>query len=254
VVDARDTLASVGQVRTDGNRFVPAGRRPHMEFDDFVLTAATDDLAAEPAAREHADAVEFRMDLAADPRPALAEYDGDLPLIVTNRADWEGGAAADADDRLDALATASEHPQVVAVDLELRSLVGESPGPDAEWVAARARANDTRVVASVHDFETMPPDLDDLLTRAAEVGDVGKLAATAESRADTLALLSATHRATEAGHRVATMAMGDAGRHTRAVAPLYGSKIGYAPVDPADATAPGQYDLATLAELVETLS
>jgi len=28
------------------------------------------------------------------------------------------------------------------------------------------------------------------------------------------------------------MAMGEAGRHSRAVAPLYGSKIGYAPVRP----------------------
>jgi 3-dehydroquinate dehydratase-1 len=52
---------------------------------------------------------------------------------------------------------------------------------------------------------------------------------------------------------VATMAMGEAGRHSRAVAPLYGSRIGYAPVDPADATAPGQYDLETLRGLVETL-
>ena len=54
-------------------------------------------------------------------------------------------------------------------------------------------------------------------------------------------------------HTVATMAMGEPGRHSRAVAPLYGSKIGYAPVHPADATAPGQYDLATLRQLVEQL-
>ncbi|MFC6730537.1 type I 3-dehydroquinate dehydratase, partial [Natronoarchaeum mannanilyticum] len=42
-------------------------------------------------------------------------------------------------------------------------------------------------------------------------------------------------------------------RHSRAVAPLYGSRIAYAPVDAEDATAPGQYDLATLRELVEQL-
>ncbi|EMA31721.1 3-dehydroquinate dehydratase [Halobiforma lacisalsi AJ5] len=35
-----------------------------MEFDSFVLTASTADLTEEPAAREHADAIEFRMDLA----------------------------------------------------------------------------------------------------------------------------------------------------------------------------------------------
>jgi 3-dehydroquinate dehydratase-1 len=49
------------------------------------------------------------------------------------------------------------------------------------------------------------------------------------------------------------MAMGEAGRHTRVVAPLYGSRIGYAPVDPARATAPGQYDLGTLSRLVDEL-
>jgi 3-dehydroquinate dehydratase-1 len=49
------------------------------------------------------------------------------------------------------------------------------------------------------------------------------------------------------------MAMGEAGKHTRAVAPVYGSKIGYAPVDPERATAPGQFDLATLRRLVDEL-
>jgi 3-dehydroquinate dehydratase-1 len=95
--------------------------------------------------------------------------------------------------------------------------------------------------------------LDDLLATAAELGDVGKAAVTATDRNDALTVLSATHAATARGDRVATMAMGEAGRHTRAVAPLYGSKIGYAPVDPADATAPGQYDLATLSTLIERL-
>jgi 3-dehydroquinate dehydratase-1 len=47
--------------------------------------------------------------------------------------------------------------------------------------------------------------------------------------------------------------MGEAGRHSRAVAPLYGSRIAYAPVDPDRATAPGQFDLATLSDLVDRL-
>ena len=91
------------------------------------------------------------------------------------------------------------------------------------------------------------------LTEAGKYADVAKLAVTAESKADTLALLSATEQLTSHGDTVATMAMGEVGSHTRAVAPVYGSKIGYAPVDPAEATAPGQYDLETLAELVAHL-
>jgi len=223
-----------------------------MDFDSLVLAAATAELADEPAARDHADAVEFRMDLASDPLAALDDYDGDLPLIATNRDPAEGGEAdAPERERLAVLEEASAHDAVGAVDIELASL-RDDPGTA---VAATVRDNGARVIASVHDFESTPSAarLDELLGEAADHGDVGKAAVTATDRADALRVLSATHAATERGDRVATMAMGEAGRHTRAVAPLYGSKIGYAPVDPAEATAPGQYDLATLADLIDRL-
>lgn len=222
-----------------------------MEFEEFVLVASVTDLAAERRAREYADAVEFRMDLAEDPQAELASYDGELPILATNRAAWEGGEATNDQTRLDELAETVEHPAVAAIDVELRSLVSG----EADAVAERARAYGVRVVASVHDFETTPSTMDmrGKLQLAARQGDVGKMAVTAHDRSDVLDLLSVTDQLDGAGERVATMAMGEAGRHSRAVAPLYGSKIGYAPVDPEDATAPGQYDLETLAGLVEQL-
>ena len=227
-------------------------------FEEFVLAASTADLSEEPAARGHADAVEFRMDLASDPLDRLAGYDGDLPLLVTNRASWEGGEA-DGLGRYDALSDAIGHDAVAAVDVELAALRGTHPDPVEESHATAlrdaARGENVDVVASVHDFESTPEPatLVDLLAEAASEGDVGKLATTATAPADALAMIEATHEATAAGHRVATMCMGEPGRHTRAVTPVYGSKIGYAPVDPADATAPGQYPLATLRELVDGL-
>jgi len=222
-----------------------------MNFEEFRLVASLTDLDAEPEARKHADAVEFRMDLADDPLADLREYDGELPVLATNRATWEGGEAEDDDARLALLAEAAELACVGAVDVELESLA-EGGG---ERVAERARRTGTTVVASVHDFERTPPksDLRGELEAATDRGDVGKLAVTAESEADVLNLLAVTHEFASSGARVATMAMGEAGRHSRAVAPIYGSKIGYAPVDPADATAPGQYDLATLKRLVEEI-
>ena len=235
-----------------------------LHFDEFVLAASTDSLADEPAAREHADAVEFRLDLAADPLDQLAAYDGELPLIATNRAAWEGGEATDEAGRLDTLATALEDDAVAAVDLELGVLTGaaDTDAVDddvtdrAREIRASARDRNVSVIASIHDFEATPPvaELTERLRLGSEEGDIAKLAATATDRGDALDLLTATHRATAAGRRVATMGMGAAGQHTRAVAPIYGSKIGYAPVDPADATAPGQYPLATLRELVAGLT
>jgi len=222
-----------------------------MDFESFVLAASTAELGDEPAAREDADAVEFRMDLAADPLEGLAAYDGELPILATNRAEWEGGEAGDDAARLDALEAAVEHEAVAAVDVELASL----EDGDGERVVEAARHNGASVVVSTHDFEGTPgmAELQETLETACEYGDVGKLAVTANQRDDVLDLLVATRAVSVAGNAVATMAMGEPGRHSRAVAPLYGSKIGYAPVDPADATAPGQYDLGTLRGLVESL-
>ena len=222
-----------------------------LSFDEFVLAAATGDPSEEPAAREHADCVEFRMDLAGgDPLDALAGYAGDLPLLVTNRPAWEGGEAAD-EGRVADLVAAVEHGAVGAVDIELHEVVAG----DGLDVVDAARDAGVSVVVSVHDFEGTPPrdELRRLIERASDYGDVAKLAVTAESPDDTLALLAVTRAHASAGRTVATMAMGEVGRHTRVVAPLYGSRIGYAPVDPDRATAPGQYDLATLSRLVEEL-
>jgi len=222
-----------------------------MNFEAFVLAAVTANLDDEPVAREHADAVEFRMDLAADPLAQLEGYEGELPLLVTNRVQWEGGEAPNDPQRLDELESALEHPGVEAVDIELDAI----RDGDGERVVEAARERDLSVVVSVHDFERTPdPDrLRTLLTAAADYGDVGKLAVTAVTPEDVLSLLEETWRLTARGSTVATMAMGETGRHSRAVAPLYGSRIGYAPVGPADATAPGQYDLATLSKLLDTL-
>ncbi|WP_458185158.1 type I 3-dehydroquinate dehydratase [Haladaptatus sp. NG-WS-4] len=222
-----------------------------MEFDSFVLAASATALTREPRARDHADVVEFRMDLADDPLDALSTYGGKLPILATNRASWEGGEAHGDDERLDVLAAAAEYDAVAAVDVELESLLTERGAS----VSAHARENDTAVVASIHDFEATPDreEMRELLVDATDHADVGKLAVTAETRSDVLDLLAVTDTLTERGRRVATMAMGEVGRHSRAVAPLYGSKIGYAPLDSADATAPGQYELATLSRLVREL-
>ncbi|PSQ19957.1 type I 3-dehydroquinate dehydratase [Halobacteriales archaeon QS_8_69_26] len=222
-----------------------------LSFESFVLAGVTADLSEEPAAREHADAVEFRMDLAADPLAALADYDGDLPIIATDRIDVEGGDSPPGEERRDRLRTAAREPAVAAVDVEL----GVADSPAGEDLLSDLDEAGVDTVVSVHDFEGTPsPErMGSVLGAAAERGDVAKLAVTAEDPGDALQLLTVTWRQASAGNRVATMAMGEAGRHTRAVAPAYGSRIGYAPVVPAQATAPGQYDLATLAELVDRL-
>ncbi|SEW06500.1 type I 3-dehydroquinate dehydratase [Halobacterium jilantaiense] len=223
-----------------------------MDFQDFMLAATVGDLSEEPAAREHADLVEFRMDLAEDPLGALDDYDGELPVLATNRPVWEGGEADD-EGRVDALAEAARTDCVAAIDIELAALV-EDEGDGAEALAA-ARSTETASVISTHDFEGAPDlsEMADRLGEACSLGDVGKLAVTPTDRGDALDLLRVTHEYSAAGMTVATMGMGELGRHTRAVAPLYGSTLGYAPVDPEASTAPGQYSAEALRSLLSDL-
>ncbi|MFW6385036.1 MAG: type I 3-dehydroquinate dehydratase [Halodesulfurarchaeum sp.] len=227
-----------------------------MDFDSFVLAAATGDLGDESSAREHADALEFRMDFADDPVSALEEYQGELPIIATNRPVWEGGRRTDGEDRIEALREILSLEAVEAVDVELGSLKDVDAAEVSGTAVVRAAAEeDVSVIVSFHDFEATP-GLSDLAEIAADVctlGDVGKISVTAEEPGDVLDLLRVTHEFSSAGQAIATMSMGAPGRHSRIVAPFYGSKIGYAPIHRTEATAPGQFDLETMAALIDVM-
>lgn len=222
-----------------------------MEFEEFLLAASAQRLPVGPTAQSYADAIEFRLDLASEGLDALASYDGDLPVLVTNRVISEGGEAPDTRERLERLCRAIEVPAVEAVDIELDAV----QNGDGQQVLDCAADHSVATVVSVHDFEGTPPQdrLRALLSQASAHGTVAKLAVTAQMPTDVLDLLAVTHAATEDGQTVATMAMGELGSHSRVVAPLYGSRLGYAPADPADATAPGQYDLETFRRLASGL-
>ena len=219
-------------------------------FSSFTLAAAVTTLTGHHELLSDADAIEFRMDRATAPLEQLAAYDGDLPIIATNRATWEGGNAPEPD-RLTDLATAATLEPVAAIDLEYQSIRDGS----AKTTVETAADADVAVIASIHDFADTPskPTLITQLRDAAAAGDVGKLAVTATSPMDVLSLLAATDEVHRNGGRVATMAMGAIGRHSRIIAPIYGSRIGYAPIDSAEATAPGQFDLSTMRSLIDAI-
>ncbi|MFP4529864.1 MAG: type I 3-dehydroquinate dehydratase [Halodesulfurarchaeum sp.] len=225
-----------------------------VDFDSFRLAASTASLDAEPRARSHADLLEFRMDMAEAPLEALAAYDGTLDVLVTNRPEWEGGNREDGPERREELLEALTSPAVGAVDLELRALEDPRQVTDMAPVLDAARERDIPIVVSIHDYDHAPSrkTLVDFAHRGCQFGTLAKIAVTPGTHEAILELLQATHDLTQEGRTVATMAMGELGAHTRAIAPLYGSKLGYAPVDPAAATAPGQFDLETLASLLET--
>lgn len=218
-----------------------------MTLDGFALAATTNDLTREPEARGAADLVEFRMDKAEEPIAQLEAYDGELPVVATNRNQWFGGRAHDTG-RLDALFAASRFDAVAYVDLELETVRAK------EWIVGEFRGNDVDLIVSHHDFDATPERevLTAIVEQCADYGDVAKVATFPQDLSDALRLLGVLHEATQAGIDAAGIAMGELGSHTRVVGHVYGSKLGYAPLADDDSEyAPGQLPLRTLAALVE---
>ncbi|WP_255492013.1 type I 3-dehydroquinate dehydratase [Haloarcula sp. JP-L23] len=188
------------------------------------------------------------MDKAENPIEQLSAYEGELPIIATNRTRWFGGKASDAG-RLDNLFAASRFDAVEFVDIELETARAK------DWILQEFRENDVQLIISHHDFEETPSQdiLDAIIDQCAEYGDIAKVATFPQDQTDTLTLLEAINTATQKGIDVAGISMGEIGSHTRVVGHLYGSKLGYAPLQADEEDyAPGQIPLEKLEALVET--
>ncbi|MBU4491306.1 MAG: type I 3-dehydroquinate dehydratase [Euryarchaeota archaeon] len=192
-----------------------------------------------------ADIMELRIDLlGADARKILAKRKSlGLPVIITNRMKQEGGAwEVSEDGRIQKLL--SLLPLADAVDIELCA-------EKRDVVVKKAKGTGKTVIISTHDFQRTP-EIDIMLgviRESFEAGaDIAKLAVTPHSLEDVLRLLEVTLRGNGA---VCTIAMGDMGRHSRVVAPIYGSVMTYGYVD--TPTAPGQLRVDELKYMLKIL-
>jgi 3-dehydroquinate dehydratase-1 len=228
-----------------------------LEEDEAYVTAAiqSDFLEkAREAERKGADALEVRVDMYdSEALEALRRYEGGLPIIVTNRPNWEGGEFPSEspedemeEERIDELLEAIEYAE--AVDIEL-----EANQEYQERVRDKALEEDAKVIASYHDFDKTPENdgMRYVLDRGLEVGDVAKMAVKAQSREDAQRLLNITRDYSD--ENIATMAMGEKGSYTRFMAPEFGSMITYGAIDD-EGTAPGQLTVEELDEVIEILN
>jgi 3-dehydroquinate dehydratase-1 len=200
------------------------------------IVAVLGEEAAEgvPAAGE-ADMIELRLDLVKDPIPAIkaVRLATTKPIIATNRLKTEGGEFQGSErDRIELLLQAA--PYADLVDIELMASLRD------EFMA---RVNKP-VIVSYHDFQGMP-DVEEMAVILESMKNTGaslaKIAVTPKSLKDNLRILGVL---LDVDMPVSMIAMGDIGRHLRAVAPLYGSALTYGFV--AKSTAPGQMSLAEL--------
>lgn len=207
---------------------------------------------AKAAHLQGADILEIRLDLLGikDTRSALElitalKAEVNLPCIATNRLQTDGGKwEGSEEERIQLLLDAL--PVVDAVDVELAVAIVPK-----KKLIARAHELGKKVIISHHDFTSTPSmeEVRNILGMAWRCGgDIAKFAAKANSPEDTINLLQLTYEATRP---VCMIAMGDLGKHTRVIAPFYGSVLTYGTVG--EAVAPGQLSIAELRRTMKVL-
>jgi 3-dehydroquinate dehydratase-1 len=189
------------------------------------------------------------LDLLAEVRASAK----DIPLIFTLRSEREGGEPAKMDDeRIGNLCVdVCQSGQADFVDVEM-----SAPEEQTRNVLAAAKANDTQVVLSYHNFAATPA-LEDLLGKFARAealgGDIAKVAVMPRDLDDVLVLLQATLQASrDASLPLISISMGELGAFTRAIGWYFGSAVTFAAGR--GSSAPGQLAVDDLRNLVKTLT
>jgi len=201
--------------------------------------------SAKKAKQLGADILELRIDLLSqNPQGVLEELKKlGLPVIITNRMKDQGGSwQASEEERIRELLLLL--PLADAVDIELCAR-------DRDSVVNKARKAGKTVIISTHDFQKTPDNMvmDGIIRESIEAGaDIAKLAVMPGSLLDVLRLLEVT---LHAKGPVCTIAMGATGKHSRIIAPVYGSVMTYGYVD--TPTAPGQLRIDELKKLLKML-
>lgn len=193
-----------------------------------------------------ADVLELRVDLLdEDALQTLAELKKlGLPVIITNRMKQEGGSWTGSEaERIRKLLSLLQLAD--AVDIELCA-------EKRDEVVKRAKSAEKTVIVSTHDFEKTPElaVMAGIIDESFEAGaDIAKLAVMADSLEDVLRLLEVT---LNSKGNICTIAMGDLGKHSRVIAPIYGSVMTYGYVD--KPAAPGQLRVDELRYVLKILA
>lgn len=190
-----------------------------------------------------ADILELRIDKLENPDPYEIQQliiDINHPLIATNRIQSEGGFfSGSEEERISILIKAAKYADIV--DIELQT--------DEKMRSKVVKASKSTII-SYHDFKKTPPfeELLNTVKKEKEIGDIAKFAVMPNNNKDTLTVLKVLSEV----QNTIGIAMGDIGKYTRIVAPIFGSLITFASID--KESAPGQLDIKTTKDILRKLT
>ncbi|MFB9807627.1 type I 3-dehydroquinate dehydratase [Haladaptatus pallidirubidus] len=217
-----------------------------MDYDDLVLIAEVDELLDEPTVRSYADAVAIPFSDADSVIDQVKHYSGELPIVITTYANKDRNATF-SDSEIDSLQTVVEHDSVEAITISLDDVQKE------EQLLKSLNSANVDIIVSYVNYSQTPSrsDLMSTIMGAANFGDIVYVQTTAETTNDTSTLLSVINDATDQDVIIGGVATGKIGRHTRAIAPFYGSKLAFAPA--AQSQNNNNRDTFTIQELSELI-
>lgn len=210
------------------------------------------------AASSGADMIEMRADYVDDLNPenvhdlvAAVADSASMPIIFTNRLWAEGGARqVPESERVEIQLAAMECGKVAVVDIELAT----EPRLRSRVLEVASR-HGVPVIVSYHNFRDTPSkeQILGIVQEEVEAGcNIVKFAVTPVHPRDVLVALDATWEAKEmTGLPVISMSMGDMGRYSRVIGPLYGCDLTFASLG--KASAPGQIDVREIRYLLSSL-
>jgi 3-dehydroquinate dehydratase-1 len=128
--------------------------------------------------------------------------------------------------------------------------------PNQKELISKIKEAGAKVIVSFHDFDQTPPltELNKVLDEEIALGaDVCKIVTTARNVKDNLVTLNFVSEASKRNIRLVCFAMGELGKHSRLVSPVFGAFFTFACLDEKRKTAKGQLTINEMKDAYESL-
>ncbi len=198
---------------------------------------------------QNADLIEIRLD-------NLKNHEGlkkissssNIPLIATNKSTKQHGSFAGTETERQKILVDAAKNGFEYVDVDLGT-------PNQTQLINSLHDAGAKVIISFHDFEGTPlvSDLTKVLDKQVALGaDVCKIITTAKTTDDNLAVLNFVSSASK-NAKLVCFAMGDWGKTSRLLSPVFGTLFTFACLDEKRKTAKGQLTIKEMNLAYETL-
>lgn len=214
-----------------------------------IIEPSVDEMV-EIANSTDADIVEVRLDYLKGFEEIEKLEKVKKPLIATCMPQWEGGRfKGSEDERISILQRAIKFSDYVSVELRTNEVLRDK-------IINEAREGGVKVIVSYHDFKKTPKRegiLEIIEEEKAAGGSIAKIAFMPKDYGDVLRTMGVL-LGDDPGIPVIAISMGELGKVSRILGPLFGSYLTFASPGRGKESAPGQLTVEELRRIIDSIS